>query len=157
MGFLISLLGGTTLGALGSLGMGILGFFKQNQANKHELEIMAANLEFAKAAGENKISLEAYKTLQGSYETDKETYVNARFPSVDWFRGMVRPALVSLLTLASTILALWAFSRVGIGSILTESIVEHSIQSLYRFTEFSIGWYFGNRQIEKFVIKRRTQ
>jgi len=154
MEFLASLFGGTALGVLGSIGTGVLSYFKQKQSDKHELEVLASRTELAEAMGDNAAILEAYKVMQGSYEVDKEAYVNAKFPSVDWFRGMVRPCLVAMLSSSCVTLALWSFYKVGIETYVVESIVDHSIKALFRFTEFSIGWYFGNRQVEQFVIKQ---
>ena len=153
MEFLASLFGGTALGVLGSIWTGILAHFKQKQADRHQMEVLAAQRDFAIAAGNNTLAIEAYRVMGGSYEVDKEAYVSAKFPSVDWFRGMVRPCLVAMLSSSCVVLALWSFYKVGIETYVVENIVDHSIKALIRFTEFSIGWYFGNRQVEQFIIK----
>ena len=144
---LASLLSGSFLGVFGSIGTGVLNFFKQRQANKHELDVLAAQKDLALIAGNNNLILEAFKTLQSSYGVDTATYQGANFPSVDWWRGMVRPITLLFLVVMSTILALWAFKKVGIGSMLTENIVEHAVKSVYEFTGLAIGWYFGSRSL----------
>ena len=154
MEFLASLFGGTALGVLGSIGTGILAHFKQKQSDKHEMAVLAAQKDLAIVMVNNATVIEAYEAMQGSYEVDKEAYVSAKFPSVDWFRGMVRPFLVAMLSSSCVTLALWSFYKVGIETYVVENIVDHSIKALFRFTEFSIGWYFGNRQVEQFVIKQ---
>mgnify|MGYP001608443843 CR=1 FL=1 len=155
MGFLASIMSGGMLGILGSVGAGVLNFFKQRQADQHALNVLAAQKDLIIATGNNQAMLEAFKTLQGSYESDKETYINAKFLSVDWFRGMQRVFVLIFLVVASTSLALWAFSKVGIGSLLTEGIAEHAIKETFRFTSMAIGYIFGSRELSKFVIKGR--
>lgn len=148
MSFLTSLLGGGFLGVFGSIGSGVLNFFKQKQDHAHELAVLKQQTETAIAVGGNQITLEAYKAFQSSYESDKATYANAGI--VDTIRGLVRPVVTIYLVLVASVLAGWSFSKVGIGSILTESVVEHAVKAIYDFTGMALGFYFGSRSLEKF-------
>lgn len=142
-----SLLTGGTLGILGAIGTGVLDIFKTKEKNKHDLAMITANIELAKASGNNLAVIEAIKLAGSSYEHDKAAYVNAGF--VDIIRGLVRPILTTYLVVISSILAIWAFRKVGVEPVVVAEISKYSVSTCLELTSICIVWYFGSREIRK--------
>jgi len=146
-GGLTSLLSGGMLGIFGAIGTGVLDFFKVKQKNKQDLEIMDKQLEFAKAAGSNAALLETIKLMGSSYEHDKATYQNAGY--VDVVRGLVRPAITLYLVAVASVIALWAFKKVGLEQVVVSEVAKYSIYSCLELAGICIVWYFGGRETRK--------
>src|SRR3990167_6002525 len=106
-----SLLSGSVIGLLGSVGTGVLDFFKQKEKNKHELAMLSAQKSLVEAQGASAVSIENAKSFGQSFDVDKATYANqAGFVGwqglifnllmviVDFLRGFTRPGLTWYFT-----------------------------------------------------------
>lgn len=149
MGMITSLLSGSVLGIFGAIGSEVLGFFKERQKNKHELEVLAAQKEIAVVAANSAVMLEAYKALVTSYDADKSSYSSGHLSSVDIVRGLTRPVLTAFFVITACGVSIWSLQKVGIGSILTEQLADFSIRSLFNMAGMSVSWWFGSRSFEK--------
>jgi len=148
-----SILSGGTLGIFGAIGTGVLDFFKTKQANKHELEMIAAQSALIEKQGNSQAALELLKLAGASYENDKATYQGAGM--VDTIRGLVRPTLTAFLVAVAAIIALWAFKRVSLDSVTVDEIAKFSVEICLNLASMAVTWWFGSRGIDKIKLIRR--
>lgn len=159
---LSSLISGSVLGILGSVGTGVLDYFKQKEKNKHELAMMGAQKALIEAQGANAVSLEAAKNFGKSHDSDEARYVNKEAITgwlgllfnflmvlVDFLRGWTRPGMTWYFVLASTVVCLWSFERAGVDDAFLKKIVEVSIATLLELTGVCVTWWFGARGIQR--------
>lgn len=150
---LSSVFSGGLLGTIGTIGTGVLDFYKIKQKNAQDLAVMDAQLKAVQAAGQNQEVLATIKLMASSYEADKATY--GEHPGlVDTVRGLTRPILTMYLVLISTILGLWAFHKVTFAETIME-IAKGCIEMCLFLTSVSVVWWFGDRMKEKFYIRTR--
>jgi hypothetical protein len=142
-----SVFSGASLGVLGAIGSGVVTMLQEKQRNKHELEMAAANLEAAKAAGQNLVTLEGLKVLSGSYEHDKAAYKDAGF--IDILRGSVRPVITYFLVGMVTFLGFWAFRRMGLADPVVTEIAVMCVRMCIELASICVVWWFGGRYFKK--------
>lgn len=142
-----SIFSGASLGALGAIASAGISIVQEGQRNKHALAMAAANLEAAKAAGANMVSLETLKVLSGSYEHDKAAYKDAGF--VDILRGSVRPVITYYLVGMMTFLGFWAFKRMGLTDPVVTEIAVMCVRSCIELASICVVWWFGGRYFSK--------
>ena len=147
LGTVGKVLSGGALGVVGSIGSGIINMIQTKNTNAHELAVMAANLEAAKAAGLNQVTLDSIKMMSSSYEADKASYQNAS--GIDVYRGSVRPTVCYFLVGMSTWLGFWAFSRVGAADTVIAEIAVMSMNTCLEMASMALAWYFGARYMAK--------
>ncbi len=150
---LSSVFSGGALGTIGTIGTGILDFYKMKQQNAQDLAVRAAQLEILKVTGHNEETIAAIKALESSYDADKATY-GEKPGLVDTVRGLTRPLLTMYLVLISTILGIWAFGRVTFAETIME-IAKGCIEMCLFLTSVAVVWWFGDRMKEKFYIRTK--
>ena len=145
---IVALLSGGATGLLGTALTGVLGFFKQKQANKQMLQMREMDLkeiELEAASAEKRMALDAEReALSGSY-ADARTFISKGMELtkgqkwivvfVDLVRGLMRPAITIYFMVM-------AFSIYGVDDDLTRATI------LYISTS-TILWWFGTRPNEK--------
>ena len=159
---LASLLSGSALGLLGSVGTGILDYFKQKEQNKHALAMMGAQRALIEAQGSSALAIENAKNFGASHESDKSTYANQQAMTgwmgllfnflmaiVDFLRGFTRPGMTWFFILSSTLVCLWAFERVGVDTVFLKRVLEISIAALIELTGICVTWWMGARSIQR--------
>jgi len=156
MSILTSVIGGVaavasggTLGVIGAIGAGVVDIFRTRESNKQQLAVIAAQTELAKANSESATMLESLKLISGSYENDKETYVNTKLFSVDGYRGTFRPNACYLLLGLSMWLTYYAITKVGLSAETLNEVAIFAVYTCLNLTATCVSWWFGSRQMDK--------
>jgi len=154
---IMAVLGGGATGVIGSLATHVTDYFKQKEANKHELamanlHIQERQMEFDQQTkvvsieAEKDMNLSAEQSFQASYAADKASY---GIWFVDFIRGLVRPALtVYLIVLANMILAKIVFLEAAMHAMNQDQIytlVSDIINAIMYLTTTAVLWWFGSR------------
>ena len=155
-----SILSGGALGFLGSIGTGILDYFKQKEQNKHELAMLGAQRALIEAQGANAVALENVKNFGLSYDSDKSTYAQASSMTgflgilanlllvlVDFLRGFTRPGMSWYLVLSSSLIGLYAFEQSGLDKVFLKGIAEQTAAGCLELSSACVLWWFGTRSI----------
>ena len=148
---MISLLG-TLLGFGTSIVPEVLGYFKQQQANKQELAMLEAKAKYAAQLSELKVKeLDAQAEIEGTkglYEHDRSIdaggFVNA-------LRGSVRPILTYLFFIAfASVKGVMIYAMIENQNIdwvtAVESAWDDETQAIFSAI---IAFWFGNRAMSK--------
>jgi hypothetical protein len=147
LGIAGSIFSGGALGVVGAIGSGVLDFFKTKEANKQELAVLAAQKDLAITAANSATVLETIKLMSASYDNDKATYIGAGWQ--DSIRAMIRPVLVTVLTVTSIYLTWSAVGKVGMDSAVMSEIAKYGVYTCLDLCSMAVSWYFGSRQMEK--------
>jgi len=148
---MISLLG-TVLGFGTSIVPEILGFFKQKQANSHELAMLEAKAKFADQMSKLKLEeLDAEAEIaetKGLYDHDRSIDAGG---FVNGLRGSVRPVLTyAFFLLFSTIKGVTLYSLVRTqGLDLSVGLLEIWDPETQAIFSAIIAFWFGNRAMSK--------
>jgi hypothetical protein len=148
---MISLLG-TVLGFGTSIVPEILGFFKQKQANSHELSMLEAKAKFADQMSKLKLEeLDAEAEIaetKGLYEHDRSIDAGG---FVNGLRGSVRPVLTyAFFLLFSTIKGVTLYSMVTTdGMDLSAGLIAIWDPETQAIFSAIIAFWFGNRAMSK--------
>ena len=149
---MISLLG-TLLGFGTSIVPEVLGYFKQNQANKQELLMLEAKAKYAEQLSTLKIAeLDAQAEIEetkGLYEHDKSIDAGG---FINGLRGSVRPVLTYLFVLAylSTKGAM-IYAMIAVQNLDWTNAIDMAWREETDGVIFSaiISFWFGNRAMSK--------
>lgn len=142
-----SVFSGAGLGVVGAIGSGVVTILQRKQQNAHDLAVMGAQLEAAKAAGNNLAVLEGIKLQSSSYDHDKATYENAGV--IDMLRGSVRPVITYFLVIMVTFLGFWAFKRIGLSDPVISEIAVMCVRMCIELASICVVWWFGGRYFSK--------
>lgn len=148
---MISLLG-TLLGFGTSIVPEVLGYFKQNQANKQELLMLEAKAKYAEQLSTIKV---AELDAQAEIEETKGLYAHdAGIDAggfVDGLRGSVRPVITyAFFILFCTIKGVTLYSMVSTsGMDLTAGMLEIWDEETQAIFSAIIAFWFGNRAMSK--------
>ena len=145
---MISLLG-TLLGFGTSIVPEVLGYFKQQQANKQEIAMLEAKATYASQLSELKVKeLDAQAEIEGLYAHDRAIdaggFVNA-------LRGSVRPVLTyAFFTLFATIKGVTLYTMVTTeGMDLSAGMLAIWDEETQAIFSAIIAFWFGNRAMSK--------
>jgi len=152
-GALGSVFAGGALGAVGALGNGVLNFYKQKQANAHELAVLESQLVNIKAMGSSEAALAALKMVGESYNADKATYQDAK--GIDVYRGSVRPTITYMLTIMSCTIAGYCLYKVGIEMDTIKELADFSVRMCLNTTGVVVVWWFGGRGNSEISTRRK--
>lgn len=159
-------------GALAKHGLEILQAKKKADAdlallmeqNKHEAIMADKRAEEIRLEAEHAVALSdinrqkendiaSWSALQSSFETDKATYSDAKTSgwmiAVDFTRGMIRPALTLVFSVALILGAAWLYKNVpetvyGSPDFL-KSTFYRMIDALIFLGTSAVGWWFAQR------------
>lgn len=166
---------GGIFGILGALGKNALEIWQaKNKAtqelavlaeqNKHELAMADKRMEEIKLEAQNAVALgeiariketdvAAYGAMEASYDSDRATYSNAKqspwMVAVDVVRGLIRPALTVMFSIALVGATLWILTNIDRSILTQQAFLEGT---LYRMVDAflflatsAVGWWFAAR------------
>ncbi|MDE0718462.1 MAG: hypothetical protein OXH64_11050 [Rhodospirillaceae bacterium] len=156
--------GGAT-GLLGTAISGLLGLFKAKQDLKREIALRRLDIELAQAEGASAervaaLDLEARET-EAEFEALTASYREAaqRWSKpgdhwsivwVDVLRGATRPGLTWLHLGLVAVMFFWMAAVEAMAVHPLQKLIVHAV--LYVYVSASV-WWFGGRQVEKFLPK----
>lgn len=136
------------------------------EQNKHEALMADKRAEEIKLEAEHAVALAeinrqketdiaSYSALTASYESDRATYSDAKASpwmiAVDFVRGMIRPILTAVFSIALIVGAAWLYKNVpdsvSASPDFLKSTFYRMVDALIFLSTSAVGWWFAQRGV----------
>ena len=143
---------GGIIGALASIGTGIVSIFQSKNQFVHDEKMAAINLDLTKLQGQFAKELEEAK-FKSLIESDNSTaftasQVSANQSTIPWIDGSVKlwRMFLTIFLMSMTSYFYYATQDMDMKKFIIAAIVD--------LTGICVGWFFGSRQMEKFIASK---
>ena len=157
MDILLSVISGGATGLLGTVLSGVTDYFKQRQANKMKLAMMAEEREMmrleiqgaenvAKINAESAMDVAESEAFARTFSAERIKFLNTdnkwiqgMLASAEFIRAMVRPVLTTVLVIYAYIIYKDAVEQ------MNEEMVRYCTMTILYLTTTAVLWWFGTR------------